>query len=117
MENKEIKKIVKKAYSKIASKKCSCQCGCNSSEKEIAEQIGYLKKDIINFSDANLGLGCGNPVALSKIKEGEIVLDLGSGAGFDAFLAIQKVGKTGKVIGVDMTEKINNPALKREVSM
>lgn len=106
MENKEIKKIVKKAYSKIASKKCSCQCGCNSSEKEIAEQIGYLKKDIINFSDANLGLGCGNPVALSKIKEGEIVLDLGSGAGFDAFLAIQKVGKTGKVIGVDMTEKM-----------
>jgi len=106
MRNKEIKKIVKNAYSEIASKNCSCQCGCNSSEKEIAEQIGYSKKDINNFSEANLGLGCGNPVALSKIKEGEIVLDLGSGAGFDAFLAVQKVGKTGKVIGVDMTEKM-----------
>ncbi|MCK5624846.1 arsenite methyltransferase [Candidatus Pacearchaeota archaeon] len=106
MEDKEIKKIVKNAYSEIASKKCGCQCGCDSSEKEIAEQIGYSKKEINNFSDANLGLGCGNPVALSKIKKGEIVLDLGSGAGFDAFLAVQKVGKTGKVIGVDITEKM-----------
>jgi arsenite methyltransferase len=104
--NKEIKKVVKEGYSKIASKKCSCQCGCNSSEKDIAKQIGYSKKDINDFSEANLGLGCGNPVALSKLKEGEIVLDFGSGAGFDSFLAVKKVGKTGKVIGIDMTEKM-----------
>ncbi len=55
---------------------------------------------------ANLGLGCGNPVALAAIKEGDVVLDLGSGAGFDAFLAAQKVGKTGRVIGVDMTPEM-----------
>lgn len=104
--NKEIKKIVKEGYSEIASKKCCCQCGCNSSEKDIAKQIGYSEKEVNEFPEANLGLGCGNPVALSKIKEGEIVLDFGSGAGFDSFLAVKKVGKTGKVIGIDMTEKM-----------
>jgi len=106
MKNKEIKKIVEEAYSEIASKSCGCQCGCNSSKKEIAEQIGYSEKNIDKFRDANLGLGCGNPLALSKIKKGETVLDLGSGAGFDSFLAVQKVGKEGKVIGVDMTKKM-----------
>jgi SAM-dependent methyltransferase len=104
--NKEIKKIVKEGYSEIASKKCCCQCGCNSSEKDIAKQIGYAEKDINEFSEANLGLGCGNPTALGKIKEGETVLDLGSGAGFDAFLAAKKVGKKGKVIGIDMTPEM-----------
>lgn len=105
-KNKEIKKIVKEGYSEIASKKCCCQCGCNSSEKDIAKQIGYSKKDINEFSEANLGLGCGNPTALGKIKEGDIVLDFGSGAGFDSFLAVKKVGKTGKVIGIDMTKNM-----------
>ena len=56
--------------------------------------------------EANLGLGCGNPTAFSKIREGDIVLDLGSGAGFDCFLAAKKVGDSGKVIGVDMTEEM-----------
>ena len=56
--------------------------------------------------EANLGLGCGNPTAFSNIKEGDTVLDLGSGAGFDCFLASKKVGKTGKVIGLDMTEEM-----------
>jgi ubiquinone/menaquinone biosynthesis C-methylase UbiE len=60
--------------------------------------------------EVNLGLGCGNPTALGKIKEGAVVLDLGSGAGFDCFLASKKVGKTGKVIGVDMTEEMVNKA-------
>ena len=100
------KDIIKEAYSKIAEKKCSCQCGCKSSGEEIAKQIGYSDKDVQKFGDANLGLGCGNPIALSKLKKGEIVLDLGSGAGFDAFLALEKVGKSGKVIGVDITEKM-----------
>jgi arsenite methyltransferase len=108
MEN--IKKIVKKSYTKIAKQKqpsCGCNCGssCKANEK-IAEEIGYSKQDIKKFSSANLGLGCGNPIALGEIKKGDVVLDLGSGAGFDAFLAVKKVGKTGKVIGVDMTEEM-----------
>ena len=61
-------------------------------------------------SDANLGLGCGNPTALANIKEGDTVLDLGSGAGFDSFLAVRKVGKSGKVIGVDMTDEMLDKA-------
>jgi arsenite methyltransferase len=61
---------------------------------------------------ANLGLGCGNPVALASLKEGETVLDLGSGGGFDCFLAAQRVGKTGKVIGVDMTPEMLDSARK-----
>ena len=55
---------------------------------------------------ANLGFGCGNPVALALLREGDVVLDLGSGAGFDAFLAVQRVGKTGRIIGVDMTPEM-----------
>ena len=108
MENKnnQIKKIVKEGYSKIAETSCGCQCGCDSSKGDISKQIGYSGKEINKFSEANLGLGCGNPVALSKIKEGDIVLDFGSGAGFDAFLAVQKTGETGRVIGIDMTEKM-----------
>lgn len=104
----EIKEIIRKGYSDIASNSssCSCGCGCNSSKEEIAKQIGYSRREINEFSDANLGLGCGNPVALSKIKEGDIVLDFGSGAGFDAFLAVKKTGANGKVIGIDMTEKM-----------
>jgi len=106
MKDKKIKEIVREGYSEIASNNCGCQCECNSSKEEIAKQIGYSEREINEFSDANLGLGCGNPVALSKIKKGDIVLDFGSGAGFDAFLAIKKTGTEGKVIGIDMTEKM-----------
>ena len=106
--NNKIKQEVRRAYSEIASKNCGCSsCGCgDSSKKDISEQIGYSKKEIEEFSEANMGLGCGNPVAFSKIKEGETVLDLGSGAGFDAFIAAKRVGESGKVIGVDMTKKM-----------
>ncbi len=108
MKPEEIKKTVKEGYSNIAKNSCGCcNCGCSKSTKEqIAKSIGYSNSEINNFSEANLGLGCGNPVALSEIKEGDVVLDLGSGAGFDAFLAARKVGKKGKVIGVDMTEEM-----------
>lgn len=105
-----MKQIVKERYSKIAG---GCGCGtthscCDNSisNKDISRSIGYSEEEINSVPEANLGLGCGNPIALSKIKEGDVVLDLGSGAGFDAFLAAKKVGKTGKVIGVDMTEKM-----------
>lgn len=102
---KNIKKIVKEKYKEIAVKGSGCGCGCNNN-KEISKSIGYSNEDILAAEGANLGLGCGNPVAISKIKEGDIVLDLGCGAGFDCFLAAKKVGKSGKVIGVDMTEEM-----------
>lgn len=113
MENDKIKEVVRKKYSKIASQKgcsCGCNCGAYSDNKQIAESIGYSAQDIGAASEANLGLGCGNPVAMSKIKEGDVVLDLGSGAGFDCFLASRRVGEAGKVIGVDMTQEMINKA-------
>jgi len=106
MKNEKIKKIVKRKYNEIAKKstgstKCSC---CSSYEVDIAKSIGYSEKEINDYLDSNLGLGCGNPTALGEIKPGDIVLDLGSGAGLDCFLAAKKVGNLGKVIGIDMTE-------------
>ena len=104
MVKNDVKKIVKNHYSKVAkTSKCCCSSRNNSN---IAKDIGYFKDDIDSFSDANLGLGCGNPVALGDIKEGDVVLDLGSGAGFDCFLAAKKVGNSGRVIGVDMTKNM-----------
>jgi len=103
--SKEIKKIVKEGYKKIAVEGSGCSCNCNNS-KDVSKSIGYSEDDITIGEGANLGLGCGNPVALSKIKQGDIVLDLGCGAGFDCFLASKKVGENGKVIGVDMTEEM-----------
>jgi len=112
MKEKNIKKIVKDSYSKIAEKdNCSCNCK-NKNSVEIAKSIGYSDEEIKMASDANLGLGCGNPIALANIKKGDTVLDLGSGAGFDSFLAVKKVGKKGKVIGVDMTDEMINKANK-----
>jgi len=111
-KNDEVKKTVKKAYSKIAtnSNSCCCQCGCGTldekTKKKVSKSIGYSEEEINAVPEANLGLGCGNPTAFSSIKEGNTVLDLGSGAGFDSFLASKKVGKTGKVIGLDMTEEM-----------
>ena len=111
MIDKDVKKIVKKSYSRIANeKKCCCSCD-SQDEKDIAKSIGYANEDISDFSDANLGLGCGNPTALANIKQGDVVLDLGSGAGFDCFLAAKKTGSTGRVIGVDMTEAMINKAI------
>lgn len=114
MENKtdKIKKIVKEGYAKVATQSTSCClggscCGGVSSAKNISKTIGYSDKEMNAVPDgANLGLGCGNPVAIASLKDGEVVLDLGSGAGFDAFLSSPKVGKTGRVIGVDMTPEM-----------
>jgi SAM-dependent methyltransferase len=106
MDDKKIKSIVEENYSKIASgKKCGCSCGCSNAE-QISKSIGYSNEEINNVPEANLGLGCGNPTALAMIKKGDAVLDLGSGAGFDAFLAAKKIGETGKVIGVDFSEEM-----------
>jgi SAM-dependent methyltransferase len=105
MEKENIKKIVKSAYKEIAKKGCSCSCSCKSADN-ISKSIGYSDEELKIVGSANLGLGCGNPLAFGKIKEGDIVLDLGSGAGIDAILAGKKVGPKGKVIGVDMTEEM-----------
>jgi len=116
MKEKEIKKIVREGYAEIAKKnRCSCApvsscCGGTQAE-EISKNIGYSQQEINAVPDgANLGLGCGNPTALASLRKGEVVLDLGSGAGFDCFLAAKKVGKTGRVIGVDMTPEMLDKA-------
>jgi len=116
LKPKEVKKTVKHAYAKIAANSdahsscCSCGCGNPSAAAEISKSIGYSEKELSVVPEANLGLGCGNPTALGSLKEGDVVLDLGSGAGFDSFLAAKKVGASGKVIGVDMTEEMVNKA-------
>jgi arsenite methyltransferase len=84
----------------------SC-CGSTSKAKDMSKAVGYSDTEMNAVPEgANLGFGCGNPVALASLKEGDIVLDLGSGAGFDAFLAAGRVGKIGRVIGVDMTPEM-----------
>ena len=107
IQKEELKKHVKESYGKVAESGCGCSCNCGqANNEELAKSIGYSDKEINNIPEANLGLGCGNPTALGEIKDGMTVLDLGSGAGFDCFLAARKVGKTGKVIGVDMTPQM-----------
>jgi len=97
MEKNKVKEIVKKSYTKIAQNSCGCSCSCkNKSNDQIAKSIGYSDNDLKEVSIANLGLGCGNPTALGEIKEGMIVLDLGSGAGIDCFLAAKKLEKAEK---------------------
>jgi ubiquinone/menaquinone biosynthesis C-methylase UbiE len=118
MKDEKIKKIVREGYAKVAKKDMTCcsdtpaPCTCSTStSEEISRRIGYSKEDISSVPEgANLGLGCGNPVALASLKKGETVLDLGSGAGFDCFLAARRVGQNGKVIGVDMTPEMIDKA-------
>ncbi len=112
MKAKKIKDIVKKNYAKIVTSSggCSCStscCGQDSGVNKLSSSMGYSDTQMSSVpSGVNMGLGCGNPTALGGIKKGEVVLDLGSGAGFDAFLAADGVGKKGKVIGVDMTKEM-----------
>jgi arsenite methyltransferase len=113
MESEDIKKAVKSGYARVALLGVSCCgsesacCGGPSSAEDISRKIGYTSEELhVAPEGANLGLGCGNPVALASLKEGEVVLDLGSGAGFDCFIAATKVGEAGKVIGVDMTPEM-----------
>ncbi len=112
MNNKErIRDYVRKNYSAVAAKGsggCCCSgsncCGGQTDVKGASASIGYSQNDLEGVPEgANMGLGCGNPIAIAGLKEGEVVLDLGSGGGFDCFLARKRVGKTGYVLGVDMT--------------
>ncbi len=108
MKSSEIKKVVRNAYGKIAKGGDGCGCGtCGPDTKTFAKSIGYTEDELRTIPDeANLALSCGNPTALAGLKKDEVVLDLGSGAGFDCFLAASKVGPLGKVIGVDMTPEM-----------
>ena len=114
MERKteEIKQIVRDGYAKVASQGGACCssgscCSPSDSIRNVSKAVGYSDEEMSAVPEgSNLGLGCGNPVAIASLKEGDIVLDLGSGAGFDAFLAAKRVGKTGRVIGVDMTPEM-----------
>jgi arsenite methyltransferase len=107
MTRNDVKDIVKKRYSTIA-KGCSCcgSLGDKETSDKISRSIGYSGDDLDVAPEANLGLGCGNPVALAGIREGDTVLDLGSGAGIDCFIASKKAGPSGKVIGIDMTDEM-----------
>jgi ubiquinone/menaquinone biosynthesis C-methylase UbiE len=143
-KKEEIKAAVRESYGKVAraggiaigtSPAVSCcsppdtstetsqtdSCGCvppGISEKQMSEIMGYSKEDLASVPEgANMGLGCGNPVALASLKPGETVVDLGSGGGFDCFLAAKQVGNTGQVIGVDMTPEMITKARKNAVKM
>lgn len=113
MKKEEIKRKVRESYGKVARQENSCCspvpscCGSASNLLELSKKIGYTEQELKSIPSASiLGLGCGNPVAMASLKEGETVLDLGSGAGVDCFIAAAKVGKAGKVIGVDMTPEM-----------
>ena len=108
LDPERIKSAVRERYGAIASRGGSCcpgGSGCSCGDAGI--DLGYDLADLAAAPDgANLGLGCGNPVALASLREGEVVLDLGSGAGFDAFLSARRVGPSGRIIGVDMTPEM-----------
>ena len=115
MKEENIKKAVRESYAKVASGSSCCSasvigsscCGQVDLAKEISSSIGYSKEDLNKVPEgSNLGLGCGNPIAMASLAKGEVVLDLGSGAGFDCFLAAGKVGPEGRVIGIDMTPEM-----------
>ena len=119
MTGDQIKKVVRKGYGEIARTGSSCCaplascCGDPATAGNLSERIGYSEEELRSVPEgANLSLGCGNPTALATLREGETVLDLGSGAGIDCFLAAQRVGKSGKVIGVDMTPEMIDKARK-----
>lgn len=111
MNSNDTIKVVREKYAEIARQTggcgCGCGCTCSSGAEDYAKSLGYSNSELAHIPDeANLALSCGNPTALEGLNAGETVLDLGSGAGFDCFLAAAKVGLTGKVIGVDMTPEM-----------
>ncbi len=118
MESKDVRDAVRDAYGRIAEKTSSASaCGCGpsccggGSADAFARGLGYAEADLASLPEgANLGLSCGNPTALASLREGEVVLDLGSGAGLDVFIAARAVKATGRVIGVDMTPEMISKA-------
>ncbi len=122
MTENDVRDQVREGYAKIvklgtldpgccASEKQSACCGGGGNADEFARKLGYAAEDLASLPEgANLGLSCGNPIALASLSPGEIVLDLGAGAGFDVLIAARKVGPTGRAIGVDMTPEMISKA-------
>lgn len=109
MSDPDLKEVVKRRYAEVANGTATCGslCGCTGNAEGLALSFGYSADELANLPDGtNLGLSCGNPHALADLVPGQCVLDLGSGAGFDALLAARKVGPTGRVIGIDMTDEM-----------
>ena len=114
MDDAQIKEMVRARYGDIAAAETSCRapeapscCGSEATPHDKARRMGYSEAELTAVPEgANLGLGCGNPQAIAAMQPGEIIVDLGSGAGFDCFLAARQVGDTGRVIGVDMTHEM-----------
>ena len=112
----DIRDDVREHYAKVAQGETGC-CDSDNSCCGVSEQIGYSKEDLESLpKEAEMGLGCGNPISFAGLKLGEVVLDLGSGGGVDCFLASKIVGPTGKVIGVDMTSEMISKARKNASS-
>jgi ubiquinone/menaquinone biosynthesis C-methylase UbiE len=114
-QNDSVRKLVREGYTKIAQETSAGCCSpgvscCNSAPQDadkLARELGYTVEELKALPEgANMGLSCGNPAALAALKPGETVLDLGSGGGFDVFIAGRKVGATGRAIGVDMTPEM-----------
>jgi arsenite methyltransferase len=119
VEAESVRQAVREGYGKIAQKDGSCCSGvscCGSSTEDstqLAQYVGYSAEELAKLPEgANMGLSCGNPNALAALRPGEVVLDLGSGGGFDVFIAGRKVGSTGRAIGVDMTPEMLAKARK-----
>lgn len=114
-----IKEVVKKKYSKLAEINKSCCCPSDDASNRAYVEALYSKEEIEGLSKevADMSMGCGNPTAIANLKPGEVVLDLGSGGGIDAFLAARKVGPQGRVIGLDMTEEMINQAQENAKKM
>src|ERR1051326_154510 len=123
MNSEAVREKVRVGYDEIAQngsqpRKSSCCWGMSEVDADaLAKHIGYTEEELAGLpSGANIGLSCGNPGAIAALKEGEVLLDLGSGAGFDAFIAAPKVGSTGRIIGVDMTPEMLAKARKNTVT-
>jgi SAM-dependent methyltransferase len=102
----QVRALVRDHYAQVAQKpSIGCAPGCCAPGASASVDLGYSEEDLAS-APGNLGLGCGNPHAIAGLREGETVLDLGSGAGFDCFLAAKRVGQAGRVIGVDMTAEM-----------
>ena len=106
-DNDRVRTQVRTAYAKVAKGAGGGSVGCCGTEGSGSLAMGYTKEDLASAPEgSDLGLGCGNPQAIAALRPGETVLDLGSGAGIDCFLAASRVGRTGRVIGVDMTPEM-----------
>ena len=108
--NEKIRQTVRQGYSQIAKGGTGCCCGSSTPDK-LAEGVGYTKQELEVLPEgANMGLSCGNPTVIANLEPGQVVLDLGSGGGFDVFIAAKKVGPEGRAIGVDMTAEMISKA-------